>query len=387
VELINFNGNKNHSVGVELELQLIDPVSRELTSATSKILKELNGYPNIKHELFESVIEINSAPCFTISDLKNDLKKHVQVLYQTASKLGVKLSMAGTSPISNWARQTISPLQRYQDIANKIQMPVKRMLIFGFHVHVGVRSGDEAIAVKTGLMDYIPHLLALSTSSPFWVKRDSGMESYRVKILETLPTTGLPFKLNNWEEFCELVYVLKKAGTIESIRELWWDIRPHPDFGTVEVRVCDAVPLMDDILSIAALIQSLVAFLAKKYRMGEEMGHLPSFLIRENKWRAARYGMDGELIINTHGDTVPIKKAVERLIAELTPTAKELKAEEYLFSINKIFERCTSSKRQRKLYDETHGDWNAIVDSLINEFEDSWGLKNETENKKQCLTT
>ena len=267
MELLNFNGSKNHTVGVELEFQLIDPNSRELTSATTNILKELNGYPYVKHELFESVIEINSAPCVNTTDLRNDLKKHVQVLYQAASKLGVKLSMAGTNPISNWARQTISPLKRYQDIADKIQMPVKRMLIFGLHVHVGVQSGDEAIAVKTGLMDYLPHLLALSASSPFWVKRDSGMESYRVKILETLPTTGLPFKLDNWEEFSELVYVLKKAGTIESIREIWWDIRPHPDFGTVEIRICDAVPLVDDVISIAALIQSLVAFLAKKYFM------------------------------------------------------------------------------------------------------------------------
>ncbi len=375
MELINFNGSQNHTVGVELEFQLIDPNSRELTSATTNILKELKGYPYIKHELFESVIEINSAPCINTVDLRSDLKKHVQVLYQAASKLGVKLSMAGTSPISNWAHQTISPIERYQDIANKIQMPIKRMLIFGLHVHVGVRSGDEAIAVKTGLMDYLPHLLALSTSSPFWVKRDSGMESYRVKILETLPTTGLPFKLNDWEEFCELVYVLKKAGTIESIREIWWDVRPHPDFGTVEIRVCDAVPLLDDVLSIAALVQSLVASLAKKYRMGEEMGHLPSFLIRENKWRAARHGIDGKLIINKLGDTVPIKHAVERLLAELGSTAKELKVENDLANINKIFERGTSSKRQRKVYAETNGNWNAIVDSLIDEFEESWNLK------------
>jgi len=383
VELINFNGSKNHTVGVELELQLIDPGSRELTSATTAILKELKGYPHIKHELFESVIEINSTPCKTINDLREDLKKHVQILHQAASKLGVKLGMAGTNPISNWARQTISPIERYQDITNKIQMPVKRMLIFGLHMHVGVQSGDEAIAVKSGLMDYLPHLLALSASSPYWVKRDSGMESYRVKILETLPTTGLPFKLNNWEEFCELVYVLKKAGTIESIREIWWDVRPHPDFGTVEVRICDAVPLMGDILSLTALTQSLVTYLAKKYRTGEEVGHLPSFLIKENKWRAARHGIDGKLIINKLGDTVPIKQAVERLLAELGPTAKELKADNDLANINKIFERGTSSIRQRNIYSKTKGDWNAVVDSLIDEFEESWGLKNETGSKKQ----
>src|SRR3990167_7308746 len=233
----HFKHNKNNTVGVELELQLIDEKTKELTTGTTKILKSLGNYQNIKHELFESVIEINSSPCLTINELKDDLKKHVKVLHECAAKHGIKLAMAGTHPSSNWAHQEISPIKRYQQIVDKIQMPVKRMLIFGLHVHVGVATGDEAIAVNNALMNYLPHLLALSCSSPYWVKRDSGMESYRVKILETLPTTGLPFKLHSYEEYIDLVNVLKKAGTIESIREIWWDVRPHPDFGTVEVRV------------------------------------------------------------------------------------------------------------------------------------------------------
>ena len=374
MEILNFKSCKEHTVGVELELQLINPETRELTSATSKILKELNNYPNIKHELFESVIEINSNPCRKISELKADLKKHVQVLYEAASKLGVKLTMAGTHPISNWAKQEISPLSRYQDIANKIQMPVKRMLVFGFHVHVGVQNGDEAILVKSGLVNYLPQLLALSTSSPYWVKRDSGMESYRVKILETLPTTGLPFRMKTWEEFCQLVHALKRAGTIESIRELWWDIRPHPGFGTVEVRVCDAVPIFDDVFSIAALVQTLVSFLARKVRNKEEIELMPSFLIRENKWRAARYGIDANLIINNNGDTLPMKDAVEKLINELKPISDELDTTTDLNNLMKIFERGTSSKRQRAIFEKTNGDLTAVIDNLINEFQDSWGL-------------
>ena len=370
-----FKVNEKHTVGVELELQLIDKNTKELTSGTSKILKSLNDYPNIKHELFESVIEINSKPCETISELKDDLMKHVRFLHEHASKFGIKLTMAGTHPTTNWAKQDISPIKRYQDIVNRIQMPVKRMLIFGFQVHVGVSSGNEAITINNALMDYLPHLLSLSCSSPFWVKRDSGMESYRVKIMETLPTTGIPYKLHSYEEFIDLVNVLRKAGTIESIREIWWDVRPHPDLGTIEVRICDAVPLLDDVVSIAALIQSLIAHLAKMYRRQDEIGHLPSFLIRENKWRAARYGLDAVLIIDSFGKLVPVKQAIEKLIIELEPTAKELRADKELTNIRKIFERGTSSKRQRKIFNETNGDWNAIIDSLINEFEDSWQLK------------
>lgn len=370
-----FNSNKKHTIGVELELQLIDQNTKELTTGTTKIIKSLNNYPHVKHELFESVIEINSKPCETISELRADLMKHVKVLYEAANKFGIKLAMAGTHPTSLWTFQEISPDKRYQNIVEKIQMPVKRMLIFGLHVHVGVGSGDEAIVINNALMDYLPHLLAISCSSPFWVKRDSGMESYRVKILETLPTTGLPFQLHSYEEYIDLVNVLKKAGTIESIREIWWDVRPHPDFGTIEVRVCDAVPLMDDVIAIGAFIQSLIAHLAKMYRRRDEIGHLPSFLIRENKWRAARYGIDAVLIADSFGKLVPIKSSIEKLIEELEPTAKELNTTNELNSVKEIFKLGTSSKRQRKVFKETNGNWNAVVDSLINEFETSWQLK------------
>lgn len=372
---IKFNGNKNHTVGIELELQLIDKNTKELTSATTKIINSLNNTKHVKHELFESVIEINSNPCSTVSELKDDLMKHVRLLHETASNMGIKITMAGTHPSSVWTHQELSPQPRYQQIVEKIQMPVKRMLIFGLHVHVGVGSGDEAIAINNALMDYLPHLLAISASSPYWVRRDTGMESYRVKILETLPTTGLPFPLHSYEEFVDLVTVLKNAGTIESIREIWWDVRPHPDFGTIEVRVCDAVPLMDDVISIAAFIQSLIAHFAKMYRRRDEIGHLPSFLIRENKWRAARYGIDAKLIVDSSGKLVPIKKAIEDLIRDLEPTAKELGANTELLKLKDIFVRGTSSKRQRKIIKETNENWTALVDSLINEFEESWKLK------------
>lgn len=369
-----FTENKHHTVGVELELQLIDKDTLDLAPAATKLIKTIGDLSNIKYELFESVIEINSSPCETIDKLKIDLMKNVQFLHNHASKLGVKLTMAGTHPTSNWSGHEIVPVERYQSIVNKIQMPVKRMLIFGLHVHVGVQSGDEAIAINNALMNYLPHLLAISCSSPYWVKRDSGMESYRVKILETLPTTGLPFKLHSYEEYIDLVNVLKKAGTIQSIREIWWDVRPHPDFGTIEVRVCDAMPLMDDVISIASLVQSLVAYLAKMYRRQDEIGHLPSFLIRENKWRAARYGIDAELITDSFGKISPIKKEIEKLISELEPTAKELGANHALINLKNIFKSGTSSKRQRKIFNETNGDWNAIINSLINEFETSWQL-------------
>lgn len=382
MELLEFNGVKDHSVGVELEMQVIDQNTKELISGTSTLLKSLQGYNNFKHELFESVIEINSDPCKSIFDLKDNLKKYVSLLHEHAGKFGMKLSMAGTHPTSNWSKQTISPIPRYQDLVNKIQMPVKRMLIYGLHVHVGVRSGDEAIAVKSALMNYLPYLLALSAGSPYWVKRDSGMESYRVKILETLPTTGLPFRLHSWEEFSELVYVLKKAGTIESIREIWWDVRPHPDYGTVEVRVCDAIPIFDDVIAIASLIQALVAHFAKKHRFMDEIGHLPSYLIRENKWRAARYGLNAKLITDTFGNTITVQDGVEKILEEISPTIKELGTEVEINKLKDIFKRGTSSTRQRKIFKETDGDWDAIVQNMIDEFEESWEL-----NKRSAVSS
>lgn len=374
VEEVEFKTSRDFSVGVELELQLIDPVSRELVQKASTILDRLNGYKNIKHELLESVIEINSNPCKNISDLKKDLKHHIQKLHKVASELDIKLAMSGTHPISNWAKQTLCPVPRYEELIQRIQMPLRRMLIYGMHIHVGLNNGQEAIVVNNTLSEYIPHLLALSCSSPYWVRRDSGMESYRSKIFETLPTTGLPFMFRNYSEFCEMVSALKKAKTIQSIREIWWDVRPHPDYGTVEVRICDAMPLMDDVIAVTALVQCLVANIAKKYRNEEMLITLPSFMLRENKWRASRYGLSGEIIVSKDGTTSSFKYEIEKLVNELSDTAKEFKCESDLYKVIDILDRGSSSMRQRKVYQETQGNWNSVVDSIIGEFERSWGF-------------
>lgn len=383
---IEFKKSKDFTVGVELELQIIDPNSRDLVSKCSDILKELGKNANIKHEFYESCIEINSDICNSISDLEKNLLRHVHILYEAARKLGLKITMAGTHPTANWSKQLVSPNKRYLNLENRIRMPVQRMLTFGIHVHVGLSSGPEAVAVNNGLMNYLPHLLALSCSSPYWVKRDSGMESYRVKIIETLPTTGLPYKLESWDEFCELFGILKKAGTMESFREIWWDTRPHPDFGTVEVRICDAMPLFQDVISIAALVQSLIAHFAFKFRANEKIETLSTVLIRQNKWRAARYGLDGSFIINRNGDVSPIKDEIEKLVKLAEPISKQLESHDQLKEIKNLLNRDTNSKRQRKIFEETKGTWNSIIDDLINEFEDSWQLKTvETCHDKSLL--
>lgn len=371
---VEFKQSEDFTVGTELELFIIDPNTRIPVGRCSDLLKELNDSPNIKHEFYEAEVEINSNKCRTISELEKDLAKHVRVLHEAATKLGLKLVMAGTHPMGFWSEQQLSPSKRYLNLAKNIKMPMYRMLASGIHVHVGLRSGPEAVAVNNGIMNYLPHLLALSCSSPYWGKRDSGMESYRVKIIETLPVTGLPYQMSGWEEFCELFCVLKKAGTIETIREIWWDTRPHPDFGTVEVRICDATPLYKDVVSIAALVQSLMAYFAKKFRTGEDIDTLPAFIIRQNKWRAARYGLDGEFIVDRAGNTSPIKSEIEKLIKELQPISKELNSDKYLTQIKSILKRGTSSKRQRKVFEESKGSWNAVIDSLVNEFEESWQL-------------
>lgn len=372
---VEFKSSKDFTIGAELELQLIDPETRDLISSSSKILKELDGYPFIKHEFYETVIEINSKPCSDVKELQEDLKKHVKVLHDAASKHGVKIAMAGAHPFAKWYRQKVSPIERYQQLAKRNQMPIRRMLIYGIHIHVGLNNGQEAIVVNNGIANYLPHLLALSCSSPYWVTRDTGMESYRVKIFETLPTTGLPYMFRSWEEYSHAVNALIKSETIQSTREIWWDTRPHPGYGTVEVRVCDAMPQFNDMIGIAAFIQSLIVHIATKHRENEGIDHLPTHLLTENKWRAACFGLNSKVITTTDGDTSSFRYEIEKLVGELEPIAKALNADKELENVVDILEKGTSSLRLRKVFNDTYGDWIQTVDSYIEEFEESWGLK------------
>ena len=247
-----------------------------------------------------------------------------------------------------------------------MQWPARQLLIFGIHVHVGVQSPEKAIAIANALSGYIPHFLALSASSPYWMGQDTGLASSRSKVFEALPTAGLPYQLAGWSEFEEFMGTLASAKAISSIREVWWDIRPHPDFGTVELRICDGIPTMSEVCAAAALSQSLVELFDRQYDAGTALPVPRGWSVRENKWRAARHGVDADIIADEQGSLIPIADAIALLVGELEPVAADLGCQDELRHTLAIVENGPSYLRQRDVV-AAGGTLVDVVDSLIDE--------------------
>jgi carboxylate-amine ligase len=366
---ITFNSSPKPTIGVELELQILDPETRNLVQGAPKILERHEGEPWIKPELLESTIEINTGICETAAEVKEDLGKKLQILQECCDELGYVVAMAGTHPFSTWAEQVITQDPRYKNLVDQVQWPARRLLIFGLHIHIGVCSGEKSIAIFNSLSSFLPHLLALSASSPYWMGEDTGMASARSKVFESLPTAGLPYRLINWAEFTRFMKTLIGAGAISSIREVWWDLRPHPGFGTVEIRVCDGLPTLTEVVSLAAFAQSLIVWLGDQYDEGIYLPTHRHWIIRENKWRAARYSTDARIIVDENGGQRLLAEDIERLLAELLPIAKELKCESELMGVRDIIRQGQSYIRQRRVFKQT-GSLEAVVDSLITELKE-----------------
>jgi carboxylate-amine ligase len=347
---IKFHGSRGPTMGVEMELQILDPDSYELVSMAQPILKAFPRSPWIKPELIQSTIELNTCICRDPLQARDDLARKMERLRKVTDRLGCTLASAGTHPFSSWGDQKITPKKRYRTLVQRMQWPAKQLMIFGLHVHVGIESGEKAIAIANALGTYIPHLLALSASSPFWQGEDTGLASARVKVFEALPTAGLPYRLINWGEFQRFMRTLIGAGTISSIREVWWDIRPHPGFGTVEVRICDAVPTLRETMALAALIQALVVHLGEQYEQGVYLPVPRYWIIRENKWRAARYGLDARIIVDEEGRTRKLSRVLEDLLEELEPTFKRLRSQRFLEDLWHTLENGPPSVRLRAVY-------------------------------------
>ena len=276
---------------------------------------------------------------------------------------------AGTHPLTDWATQTISPSPRYAKLVEDMQWLARQLQIFGVHVHVGVRSPEKVIPIVNALTAYVPHLLALSASSPYWIGHDTGLASARSKVFEGLPTAGLPYQLGGWDEFERYMETLLSTGTIGSIKEVWWDIRPHPTFGTVELRICDGLPTMQEIGMVAALSQCLVDQLDRELDKGYTLPTPKGWVVRENKWRAARYGLDATIIRGEDEQTVPVRDALRELVHDLGPTSQRLGCVEELAAVEAQLETGASYQRQRAVAAAHDGDLTAVVDSLIAEFD------------------
>ena len=364
---IVFNGSERPTLGVEIEVQVVDEAGALATdTAATKILKELNDDTAYKHELLECTIEVITDVCQTVGHVRKDLGGKVDKLIDVSEGLGYRVLCTGTHPFSSWSDQTVSPDPRYHRLIENCQWTARRLLIFGVHVHVGLGSGEEAIAVANSLGTFIPHFLALSSSSPFWMGRDTGLASTRSKIFESLPTAGLPYMMENWGQFQRFMRTLIGAGTIRSIREVWWDIRPHPGFGTLELRICDGIPTMTEVCSLTALSQALVVWLSDRYKAGLDMPRHQAWTIRDNKWRAARYGLDAEIIRDEEGNLIALRRSISDLLEQLSPVAERLGCLEELNGVSDILERGTSATRQREEYARSR-DLSSVVDSLVEE--------------------
>jgi glutamate---cysteine ligase / carboxylate-amine ligase len=364
---IVFNGSERPTLGAEIEVQVVDETGALATdTAATKILAELDDDAAYKHELLECTIEVITGVCENVDEVRADMGGKVERLIQVAENQGYRVMCSGTHPFSPWTDQTVSPDPRYHQLIERCQWAARRLLIFGVHTHVGVKSGEEAIAISNSLATFIPHFLALSSSSPFWQGRDTGLASVRSKVFESLPTAGLPYQLENWGQFQRFMRTLIGAGSIRSIREVWWDIRPHPNFGTLELRICDGIPTMEELCALVALSQSLVVWLADRYNSGHDVPRHQAWTVRENKWRAARYGLEAEIIRNEEGDLISIRRSIGDLLEDLTPVADRLGCGADLANIHKILERGTSATRQREVHQRA-GRLSAVVDSLVHE--------------------
>jgi carboxylate-amine ligase len=369
---IDFDSSDGPSLGVEWELELVDLDTRQLAPGANAVLAAItpdgvDEHPKAKHELLQSCVEVITGVCRTVEEVKADLAATVAEVAAAAGERSMGVMCSGSHPLTDWTTQQITDLPRYAGLIDRNQWIARQLQIFGVHVHVGIRGPQKAIPIVNALLAYVPHFLALSASSPFWIGSDTGLASYRSKVFEALPTAGLPYQLSGWDEFERYMEMLISTKAIESIREVWWDIRPHPRFGTVELRICDGLPTMDEIGAVAALAQCLVDRLDSEMDRGYTLPVPPAWIVRENKWRAARYGLDAEIVTDVHGTVRPVRQAIADLAEDLAPVARRLGCAAELDTIGRILDGGASYERQRAV--AAKSDLIGVVDSLLAEMQ------------------
>jgi glutamate---cysteine ligase / carboxylate-amine ligase len=370
---ISWNPSRGPTLGIEWELQLIDATTRLLRQDADEVLAALPGldasgeHPQIRHELMQSTVEIVTGICSTVSEGMADLGKSIEELQRSADHRGILLACAGTHPVSNWRDAKMAPIARYAELVEQMQWLARRIQTFGVHVHVGLRDGSKAIPVVNALAAYLPHFLALTASSPFWNGQDTGLASTRAIIFGDLPTAGPPHRLASWGEFEDYMDTLLRARTIRSIKEVWWDVRPHPDLGTVEIRMFDGLPTAREVGMVAALSQSLVQLFDVQLDRGYQLPSPSSWVVRDNKWRATRYGLDATVITDESGTTAPLRDELYELVRELEPVADRLGCLDELRVASEVLEHGASYERQRAVLAHA-GDLTDVIDALVTEF-------------------
>jgi len=370
---IEFVASPKPTIGVEMELQLINPETRDLTQQSVRLLHlcRKQGIERVKAEITQSMVEIDTEISNDVKECRGYLKKRIAQLCSVADEIGVRLAVSGTHPFQRWTDRKIFPSQRYRYLLEKFQWLARRLNVYGLHVHVGVASGADAIAISNATIRYLPHLLALSASSPYWEGSDTGMHSCRAGVMESFPISGLPYYFPNWQEFEKYCDTLLQTGAIVSLKDLYWFIRPSPSYGTLEFRICDGIPTLSETMALVALIQALVVWIQEGFVSGgrsETISMRRYWIAPENLWVAARDGLEGMIIVNEEGKRRKISDDVLNLMEHLAPVAKRLNSYEELAYLEQIIRNGSSAKRQRAVFRDAQS-LEAVVDALVKEFE------------------
>src|SRR3954447_16772126 len=356
------------TVGVEEEFQIVDPTTWELRSHVSELLA--SSAPafgeHIKREMHQSIVEVGTKICESIEELASEIIRTRRDLADAAERVGLRIAAAGTHPFSTWMDQVISPGERYENIVEELQQLARSLLIFGLHVHVAVPDRTTAIDLMNAARYFLPHLLALSTSSPFWMGRDTGLKSYRTAIFRRFPRTGIPDHFGSWGEYESYLNLLVELHCIDDGKKIWWDIRPHPTFGTLEFRVCDVPTRVEETLALAAIAQALIVKLHRLYSRNMGFRLYRRALIDENKWRAARWGIDGMLIDFGKKVEVPMRALAGELLEFVDDVVDELGSRRHVEYVHAILREGTSADRQLAVFRDT-GDLQAVVRHVVNE--------------------
>src|SRR5438105_14617401 len=360
---VNFGRSAPFSIGVEEEFRLLSPESYELVSRFDEVA-EAAGDERVKPELLQSVLEVATTVGRDVGEAIDEARELRARLRAAAAEGGTLIASAGTHPFSRYEHQDVTDAPRYTGLIEKMQWVAERELIFGLHVHVGVRSGDEAISVSNALRTWLPEFLALSANSPFWHGRDTGLASTRSKVFDAFPRSGLPPALSSFEEFELLVERGVRTNSFRDYTYIWWDLRPHPKLGTIEIRICDAQTRLESVAGIVALVQSLAAGLAERHEREGALPIQPVTLIAENKWRAARYGLDTELVDLERDTERPARDAVASLLDVAAPAAARLGCTPELELVEGILRDGTGADEQRAAYGE-NGSLLAVAQFLV----------------------
>lgn len=355
------------TLGIEEEFQIVDPSTRELRSHVVEILEEgvmLLG-EQIKPEMIQSMVEVGTGICHNIQEARADITNLRSVISSLARKKGLVIIAASTHPISRWQDQKIFEDERYELLVQELQTVARSLLIFGLHVHVGVPDRDRQMHIMNAARYFLPHVLALTTSSPFWMAHNTGLKSYRCEIFKQFPRTDIPDHFDSYSSFERYIDLLIKTKCIDNGKKIWWDVRPHPFFPTLEFRVCDIPTRVDDTIAIAALFQAIVAKLNSLIERNLGFRLYRRLLIQENKWRAVRYGLDGMMIDFGKQKEVPTRDLIHELLDFVDDVVDPLGSRKEIEHIYTIMERGTSADEQLEVYHNSNNDLNAVVDRLI----------------------